>query len=342
MSGTSLDGLDLVLVDFKKVDEQWRFIVLKADTISYPEELLDKLRFAIDGGKQQIGALDFTLGEFIGHAIKQFLSDTQSVHFVASHGHTIFHQPENGLTLQIGSGEQITKVCGLPVINNFRSLDVSLGGQGAPLVPIGDRDLFSQYAYCLNLGGIANISYQDEGKRVAFDICPFNMALNELANQKGLDFDDRGRLAQQGTVNQALLQTLNEVPYLSANPPKSLGLEDYRKFWAPIMASSKLPLEDKMSTFSEHAAIQVAKSIGATVGEKMLVTGGGAFHDHFISRLKVFSPAIICIPETEIINFKEAIIFAYLGLLRHLELPNALCSVTGANRDSSGGDLHGF
>lgn len=342
MSGTSLDGLDLVLVDFKKVDNQWRFVVDKADTIPYPEELLTKLRFAIDGEKQQVEALDFTLGRFIGHAIKQFISDTQGVNFVASHGHTIFHQPKNGLTLQIGSGEQIMKICGLPVINNFRSLDVSLGGQGAPLVPIGDKDLFSQYAYCLNLGGIANISYQSEGERVAFDICPFNIALNELANQTGLDFDDRGQLARQGTVNQALLQTLNEVSYLSYTPPKSLGLEDYRKFWSPIMASSKLSMEDRMCTFSEHAAVQVAKSTKGTASEKMLVTGGGAFHDHFISRLKALSPATVCIPETEIVNFKEAIVFAYLGLLRHLELPNALCSVTGANRDSSGGDLHGF
>lgn len=342
MSGTSLDGLDLVLVDFKKVDEQWRFIVEKADTISYPMELLTKLRFAIDGEKQQVEALDFSLGEFIGQAIKQFIGDTQSVDFVASHGHTIFHQPENGLTLQIGSGEQIMSVCGLPVINNFRALDVSLGGQGAPLVPVGDRDLFSQYAYCLNLGGIANISYQNKTGRTAFDICPFNMALNELANQKGLDFDDRGRLAQQGTLNQALLQTLNEIPYLSSAPPKSLGLEDYRKFWLPIITKSELSVEDKMCTFSEHAAMHIAKCMESTVGEKVLVTGGGAFHDHFIGRLKALSPVEVCIPEAEITNFKEAIVFAYLGLLRHLELPNALCTVTGASRDSSGGDLHGF
>lgn len=342
MSGTSLDGLDLVLVNFQKIDEQWQFSVEKADTITYPKELVDKLKMAIDQEKEEVQALDLILGKFIGQGIKEFLGDNKSVDFVASHGHTIFHQPEKGVTVQIGNGEQITKNCGVPVINNFRSLDVSLGGQGAPLVPIGDRDLFPEFTYCLNLGGIANISYQSDGNRVAFDICPFNMALNELANEKGLDFDDRGQLAGQGIVNQDLLFALNEIPYLSQASPKSLGLEDYRKFWLPIITSSYLSVEDRMCTFSEHAAIQVAKSMRSTASEKVLITGGGTFHDYFISRIQALSMATICIPDTEIINFKEAVVFAYLGLLRHLEQPNSLCSVTGASRNSSGGDLYGF
>ena len=342
MSGTSLDGLDLVLVNFTKVEKKWHFNVEKAETITYPKELLEQLKFAIDQEKEEIKALDFRLGEFIGLAVNEFLGTNQAVDFVASHGHTIFHQPEKGITMQIGNGQQITKTCGLPVINNFRTLDVSLGGQGAPLVPIGDRDLFSNYTYCLNLGGIANVSFQSEGNRVAFDICPFNMALNELANEKGLSFDDRGQIASKGVVNQDLLQALNQIPYLSQAPPKSLGLEDYRKFWLPLIASSSISVEDRMCTFTEHAAIQVAKSMMGTAGEKVLITGGGTYHDHFISRIQALCKSTICIPDTEIINFKEAVVFAYLGLLRHLGEPNCLCSVTGASRNSSGGEIYGF
>jgi len=341
MSGTSLDGLDLVLVDFQKRGHKWEFSVNKAETVAYSENLAQNLKSAVDFSQSQIQALDITLGQFIGTTIKAFIGNSQ-VDFIASHGHTIFHQPENGYTLQIGNGEKISGLSALPVINNFRAKDVSLGGQGAPLVPIGDRDLFSDYSYCLNLGGIANVSFERDKTRVAFDICPFNMGLNELANQRGLAYDNNGVMASQGTVDHQLLEALSKIPYLSSAAPKSLGLEDYQKYWQPLITSSTLSLEDKMSTFSEHLAIEVGKQLTGTKEDKTLVTGGGTYHDYFISRLKLHTDTTIDIPDRQIIEFKEALIFAYLGLLRHLGEPNCLSSVTGASEDNSGGDLYNF
>ncbi|MBO3699843.1 anhydro-N-acetylmuramic acid kinase [Roseivirga sp. E12] len=340
MSGTSLDGLDLVLVTFKKVGKGWQFVIDKSETVAYPQTLQSSLRAAVDLTKVEIQKLDTLLGKFIGQAVKTFLNNDANIHFIASHGHTIFHQPEEGITLQIGSGAHIAESSGFPVINNFRAKDVSLGGQGAPLVPIGDRDLFSEYSYCLNLGGIANVSYDFNGLRLAYDICPFNMALNVLANEIGLDFDDRGILASQGKVDNTLLEALSDIPYLSAAAPKSLGIEDYRKFWQPIVSSSKVSIEDKMCTFTEHVAMEIGKALKGSQSDKTLITGGGAFHDYFIHRLKSHTSTTISIPDQQTINFKEALVFAYLGLLRHLDQPNCLSSVTGASTDSSGGDLH--
>ncbi len=342
MSGTSLDGLDLALIHFNKVDNRWRFTIEKAETIEYPDSMVTALKSAVDLENKEIKALDLSLGEFIGKAINDFLDDAGPINFIASHGHTIFHQPTRGITLQIGNGEIISQISGLPVINNFRSKDVSLGGQGAPLVPIGDRDLFFSFDYCLNLGGIANISFEEHGERLAFDICPFNLALNELAQQKGLAYDDKGEMASTGVVDLSLLKALNQISYLSMNAPKSLGLEDYRKLWLPLIASSNISIEDKMASFVEHAAIQIAKCMKGGKDKKALITGGGAFHDYFISRIKDLASTTICIPDHQTVNFKEALVFAYLGLLRFQEQPNCLSSVTGAPYDSSGGDLYNF
>lgn len=341
MSGTSLDGLDIILASFQKTGQKWDFRIEKAETVTYPEDMSRDLRNAVDSNNKQLHDLDISLGRFIGNTVKHFL-DKDQVDFIASHGHTIFHQPEKGITLQIGSGEDIAESSGLPVINNFRVKDVSLGGQGAPLVPVGDRDLFSDYAYCLNLGGIANVSFERENTRLAFDICPFNMALNELANQNGLDYDDKGLMARKGKVDNQLLDALNKIPYLSDKAPKSLGLEDYRKYWQPLISSSSLYIEDKMCTFTEHAAMAIGKQLVGANDHKTLITGGGTFHDYFISRLKSYTATAIVIPNKQLIEFKEALVFAYLGLLRHSDRPNCLASVTGASQDSSGGDLHNF
>lgn len=342
MSGTSLDGLDLVLASFVFVDGKWEFSIEKANTITYPKVLIESLGSAIHAQQKDIDELDIDLGKFIGEAINDFLGQSAEADFIASHGHTIFHQPEKGLTLQIGNGEQISSITSLPVINNFRALDVSLGGQGAPLVPIGDRDLFSEYEYCLNLGGIANVSHDKDGQRVAYDICPFNMGLNELANELGLAFDDRGQLASKGTVDQNLLQDLNQISYLSLNAPKSLGMEDYQRFWQPLLKNSSISVEDRMSTLSEHVALQIASGISGNTDERVLITGGGAFHDHCINRIRSLTSVEVVIPDEHTINYKEALVFAYLGLLRLLDQPNCLASVTGASRDNSGGNLYNF
>lgn len=344
MSGTSLDGLDLALVKFSWTGGKWCFEVLKAETVSYDDELSKSLREAIDYSAEKLELLDRQLGHFIGEKVTSFCKDQPFVaDFVASHGHTIFHQPEKGVTLQIGDAQSIKEVCGLPVINNFRQQDVNLGGQGAPLVPIGDRDLFSEYDICINLGGIANLSFQAHDARRAFDVCPFNMALNEIARSMGLHFDDGGRQASRGKVDTGLLEQLNAVPYLHSNGPKSLGFEDYRKFWQRILNDSDASATDKLRTFVEHAAIQIARAIDqASKNTRVLITGGGTFNAFFLSRLKQLSNADLVVPDEIIINYKEALVFAYLGLLRFHDLPNCLASVTGARADSSGGDKYGF
>jgi len=345
MSGTSLDGLDLVAIRFEKHSARWSYAVKLAETVNYPSKIYNHFKMAVGYSKKEIESLDHLLGEFIGDAILKFCGFlNEPVDFVASHGHTIFHEPDNGYTLQIGSGKVISETCGLPVINNFRAKDVSLGGQGAPLVPIGDRDLFAEYPFCLNLGGIANMTLVPEGADViAYDICPFNMALNHLAGKLGLDFDDGGNLARQGKVDNGLLLALNDISYLDKAAPKSLGLEDYIALWLPLLEDSNISTQDCMCTFVEHAAIQIAHALeGARENEKVLVTGGGAFHNYFITRLRHLSKATVCIPDDELINFKDALVFAYLGLLRFLEEPNCLASVTGASQDNIGGDLHSF
>lgn len=344
MSGTSLDGLDLVATQFDFEQGSWRFEVLLADTFPYPAILVEQLRDAVDGTSEQIAGLDNVLGRFIGRTVKDFSQGVdKQIDFVASHGHTILHQPERGYTLQIGNGQLISDGCGLPVINNFRENDVKLGGQGAPLVPIGDRDLFSEFEYCINLGGIANISFSKGNEMLAFDICPFNMALNDLSNELGLAFDNEGQLASEGKVNMELLKALNNISYLKRKHPKSLGLEDYRALWLPLILFSNASIKDKMCTYTEHAAMQIARLLELDgPSKKVLVTGGGTFHKYFLSRLRQMTKSNISVPEDSIINFKEALVFAYLGLLRYLGKPNCLKSVTGAEKDNSGGDIYNF
>lgn len=339
MSGTSLDGLDVALVRFDWEDS-WRFNLEKAVVVKYPNALQKALTSAIDQGSSSLKKLDSELGDFIGEAISaSFHQGDSSIDFIASHGHTVFHQPDKGLTLQIGDGTRINSRAGLPVVNNFRAKDVSLGGQGAPLVPIGDRDLFGTYDYCLNLGGIANISYQSAGERLAADICPMNMALNALSEKLGEPFDDEGKLAAGGNIDSILLEELNAIDFLMKRGPKSLGYEDYRALWLPILDNSEISVTDKLTTFCEHVAIQVSNNLKKG---KILCTGGGAYNQYFVSRLKEISGLEVVIPSPEIIEFKEAIVFAYLGLLRVLGQPNCLASVTGAEKDNLGGDLYGF
>ena len=344
MSGTSLDGLDLTAVKFYHTAGKLSFEILKADTIAYTDALRSELEQVINWEKEAIKDLDRRFGLFIGKYVASFCQNVLGkVDFVASHGHTVFHQPDEGITLQIGDGQSISKACGLPVINNFRQLDVSLGGQGAPLVPVGDRDLFGEYDFCLNLGGIANLSFEHNGARIAYDICPFNMALNELALLSGQPFDEGGRLASEGRVDLTLLEQLNAIPYLEEAGPKSLGFEDYRKYWQPILHSSKISTTDKLRSFVEHAATRIANIFDQGSNEaSVFITGGGAFNTYFLSRLAQLSSARLVMPEAQIVNYKEALVFAYLGLLRHQGLPNCLASVTGARADSSGGDAYGF
>ncbi len=343
MSGTSLDGLDLAWVRFENRDNRWSYTFRKTATYPHKPELVDLLQKSTSLNGYEIEKLDAEFGAFIGHSILDFLLDKNSeIDFIASHGHTLLHQPSKGITLQIGNGKQIHDITGLPVLFNFRQQDVSLGGQGAPLVPIGDRDLFATYDYCLNLGGIANISYQANGERIAYDICPVNMALNDLAQEAGLAYDDLGKIARSGQINQSLLLALNHIPYLQKKHPKSLGYEDYQAYWQSLLRNANISLPDRMHTMVIAISEAIQKQVRNRKEVEILVTGGGAYNHFLMECIRCKHEAIWYMPNDETVAFKEALIFAYMGLLRFLGKENTLCSVTGAKKNTSSGQMEGF
>ena len=350
MSGTSLDGLDIAYCEFTYTHKKWHFELKSAQTISYDRSMKKMLQSLDSRTGLDLALTDIKFGEFIGEQVKQFiLSKDIEADFIASHGHTIFHQPVVGLTKQIGNGASIASICNLPVINDFRIADVALGGQGAPLVPIGDRHLFNDYQFCLNLGGIANISYESENGRTALDIAPCNMVLNALANQLDLDYDKDGEIAYSGKLNKELLEELNNLDYYSTPPPKSLGKEWVDQKIMPIIDDFDGRLKNKICTFCHHVGIQIRKTIkNAQAGDisknsrnQMLITGGGAFNKFLIEQINYYNPTLnITIPSVNLIEFKEAIIFGFLGVLRWRNEVNCLKTVTGAKRDNCGGVLH--
>lgn len=339
MSGTSLDGIDLALCD---IDEQG-YGVVAAETTPYPDEWRQRLSTLEHATAYEYALANVELGHYMGKAIASFFKrNSLKADAVASHGHTIFHQPHLGLTTQIGDGDAIAAETGLPVVSNFRTLDVALGGQGAPLVPIGDELLFGQYDACLNLGGIANISYRDGGRRIAYDICPCNMALNALAGRLGLDYDPDGSNARGGHLCDALLFRLNALPYYGQQPPKSLGKEWYVGEFRPIIEASDMPVADLLCTVTHHIAGQIARVLQRQGIGTLLVTGGGAFNSYLIDCLREMAPQTqITVPDAMTVNYKEAVIFALLGYLRLTGKVNTLASVTGAKCDSVGGNISG-
>ncbi len=344
MSGTSLDGVDLAFVEFKEGNGQINFSLQACETISYNNEWKKSLKESISLNAESFCKLNVDYGHFLGKLIIDFIKKNNlSVDLIASHGHTIFHQPQNKFTVQIGDGASIHAETKLPVINDFRSLDVALGGQGAPLVPVGDQLLFSEYKYCLNLGGIANISYQDKNQiRKAFDICPVNMILNYLSEETGMPYDKDGLRAEKGNLSDTLFNQLNQLEYYKLSAPKSLGYEWFLQTFLPLVKSSSLSTEDKLNTACHHIAFQIAKTIvGDDKNSKMLVTGGGAKNKFLLSLLKKYCATEAIIPEGKIIDYKEALIFALLGYLRVQNNTNVLSSVTGASANSISGALHG-
>jgi anhydro-N-acetylmuramic acid kinase len=341
MSGTSLDGLDIALVHFIPGKNSLQWNLLEAATMEYPATLRNTLARAIGRDRGQLIALDADLGAFFGRQVHAFLEQHRvSVDFIASHGHTIRHRPEQGITLQIGNPEILAELTGVPVISDFRSEDVRKGGQGAPLVPVGDRDLFIEFDSCLNLGGIANISFREGEQMRAYDIVPCNLVLNHLAEKEGEAYDRDGRTAARGSVHTTLLRTLDNLPYYGMSAPKSLGREWVEERVFPLIETFEIPLEDKMRTAVEHICHQIRAVQGHhPPGSEMLVTGGGALNRFLMNRLKSTVDTDIVIPSRAIVQFKEAIVFAYLGLLRMLNRINVLASVTGARGDSCSGTI---
>ncbi|MES2566480.1 MAG: anhydro-N-acetylmuramic acid kinase [Bacteroidota bacterium] len=337
MSGTSMDGLDLALCDFSMKNNIVTFFVIATETIPYEQVWKDRLQNAFEATAEQYFKLHSLYGEFIAQVVNDFLNKQNlSADYISSHGHTVFHRPTLGFTTQIGCGATIAAQTGISTICDFRSLDVALKGQGAPLVPIGDRDLFHQYESCLNLGGIANISFTKNNITYAFDICIANMALNYLMELTGKHFDEGGNVAASGQCNDLLLQHLLKLN----TQQQSLGREWFEQNFLPILKKSSLSIPDQLASCVEYTAQKISKIFKDNDLKSVLITGGGAYNTYLISRIKHHFNGDIEIPSDEIIQFKEAIIFAYLGYLRVNESINTLSSVTKAGSDSIGGCVY--
>lgn len=337
MSGTSLDGLDICYSKFIKTKNNWDFQILTSETIPYSSEWEHALKNAIQLTSEELLKLDVDYGFYLGEKTSEFISKHKIINLdlIASHGHTIFHQPKNKFTLQIGDGRAIKSKTNKTVIYDFRSQDVILGGNGAPLVPIGDELLFSNFDACLNLGGFSNISLKRNKIRIAFDICPVNILLNSFAEKLGKKFDYNGEIARTGTIDHQLLENLNELEFYKQTAPKSLGIEWINNQITPLIQNQKA--EDLLATFTEHAAIQITYIFDFYNIQNVLITGGGAYNCYLIEKIKTRTKTEINIPNKEIIEYKEALIFAFMGVLRSLNLDNVLSSATGSQNDHCSG-----
>jgi anhydro-N-acetylmuramic acid kinase len=339
MSGTSLDGLDIVAVKFEKINNRWFFDVVAAQTISYDEQWIEKLRNGYHAHGRELIHLNSLFGSYLGAQVNEFCKAHQvKPDAVSSHGHTIYHAPDKGYTYQIGSGAHIAAITNLQVVCDFRTQDVALGGQGAPLVPMGDALLFSHIDACLNLGGFANISFDVNGIRKAFDISPCNLPINIMSNYFGKSYDQEGKIASSGVVDEELVQKLNELSYYQNKPPKSLGKEWLDDVFMPLVIQAPLSERDKIATITAHIATQIASHLNPF--SQTLVTGGGVYNTHLLKTIKKLTKSILVVPTDDIIQFKEAIIFAFLGLLRLRGEKNIFSSVTGSSFDHSSGVVY--
>lgn len=345
MSGTSLDGIDIAFVHIQRNEQGlWSFNLANAETVEYSDEIKENLRISTDISAPALFKLDKMLGQMMGKAINKFIEKNKilkdHIQIIASHGHTVFHQPDNGFTVQIGCGSTMALETGITVVNDFRTKDVILGGQGAPLVPIGDFELFKGQADAfLNIGGISNISFRKDGQITAFDCSPGNLPLNKLAQNKGLNYDKNGDLARSGEINFFLLDLLNNLPFYQQPGPKSLGTEWLEQYFYPMIKFDR-DIENNLRTVIEHEAYQIGQVLSRNEIESVMITGGGAFNQFLVERIQHYYKGKLVLPAKEVIEFKEAIIFAFLGALYLEELPNCLSEVTGASRNVCGGVLH--
>ncbi len=344
MSGTSLDGVDLCLCNFSNIDGKWSFRIIESHTYPYPKELEDKLVFNSNLTAVELLNLDHELGLHLGELVLKFLTefriDKDEVNLISSHGHTLYHRPAEGVTLQIGNGPDLFAKTGIPVVCDFRKQDVAFGGQGAPLVPVGDKHLFADYDACMNLGGFANISFESNGERLAFDIAPVNFVMNRLAQKLGSAYDNNGAFARKGTLNSDLLKDLNELKYYTRPIPKSLGAEWVWEVFNPVLWQYSESPENLLRTIAEHVSIQISKTLNSQRLKQCLVTGGGAYNSFLMELIEEKTDCQIILPEREIIENKEALIFAFMGVLRMRGENNVLKSVTGASQNHSSGIIY--
>jgi anhydro-N-acetylmuramic acid kinase len=349
MSGSSLDGLDIVYAQLEEVRGKWAYEILQAECLPYSTEWQRDLKGATAKGVPDFLRLHTAYGRHIGTCVQDFIDRHElvhKVHFVVSHGHTVFHEPASRTTCQIGDGAAIAAVTGLPVICDLRALDIALDGQGAPIVPVGDQLLFGDYDLLLNIGGIANMTTRDAaGNYTACDITVANQALNYLAAKAGKLFDENGDLAAAGQLIEEALRELSAHDYYTITGPKALSNEAAMQLVADFLDEEQWPLADRLHTVCALIVAQtdhlVKQTLGdATAGKKMLVTGGGALNTFLVSRLQQQLATLgidVVVPDTNVVLYKEALVMALLGILRWREEPNVMAGVTGARKDSVGG-----
>lgn len=350
MSGSSLDGLDIVYAELDDSGGKWNYEIKAASCIAYTSEWQTKLQTAVSLTAYEYILLHTAYGRWLGEQVNAFIAANHLHHrvqIIASHGHTVFHAPHLHTTAQLGDGASIAAVTGINTVSDLRSMDVALGGQGAPIVPMGEKLLLKDYTYCLNIGGIANISCKNSNDYIAFDICPANRILNLLSCKEGKPFDEGGSIAKSGSVNTALLTQLNNLDYYKQPYPKSLDNDFGTGIVFPLIESFNLATADSLRTYAEHIVQQLVYSINSVQqvvlsqqSSQLLVTGGGALNTFLVERLtdalKPFSIEVI-VPNNDLINYKEALIMALLGVLRWREEDTVMSSVTGALRNSIGG-----
>jgi len=347
MSGSSLDGLDICYVRFQRQGANFNYEILHADCIAYSDDFKQQLRNAPALTAIQFAQLHSSVGKYFGQLTATFIqqhSITQ-LDFICSHGQTIFHQPNLGFTTQIGCGAHIAAQTGSKVICDLRTSDVAYGGQGAPIVPVAEHFLFPDHKIFLNIGGIANIAFHSSESRsvVAFDVCAANTILNYLANQKNLSYDKNGEIARNGTVIASLLDELNHIVFCQQPAPKSLGSEHIYADWIPLLDRYDHCIEDKLATAVEHIAMQVGNQMTSEITNmtsEMLITGGGALNTFLVERIQQHTSLKVVVPDLLTVQYKEALAMAFIGLLRMVEIPNCLSSVSGASKDVIGGAVY--
>ena len=342
MSGTSLDGLDIVYCQLL-LDNKWSYNIIKSKTYQYPKKWKKKLINAHLLKARDFIFLDHEFGKYVGEIINQFIKFNnivkEEIDLISSHGHTIFHEPQNGFTFQLGNGVQIYASTNIKTISDFRTLNVAFGGQGAPLVPIGDQLLFNQYKACLNLGGIANISFKNGKKVIAGDINFANMTSNYLSNKLGFSYDKDGHLAAQGNYNENLMSELKKLEFYKKEFPKSLGIEDFNRWYKPIFDKSNCSIYDQLFTIGIHLSETIKTSLKFDEKDKILITGGGSYNKFWIKKLKELKVNVV-VPNSILIEFKEALIFALLGVLKMRNEENSLSSVTGSSKNLKTGTIY--
>jgi anhydro-N-acetylmuramic acid kinase len=339
MSGTSIDGVDLVYVNFF-FNKYWSFKILKFKTYEYDKDWQNILKNLIDKDQNSIKLIDKNYTKLLSKYILRFIEEfsIKKIDFVSSHGHTALHDPSNSITYQIGNLKELTNYTGLKVICDFRVEDIKLGGQGAPLVPVGEKYIFPEYDTLINIGGFANITIKSNNNLIAYDICPVNIVFNHLSNLINLKYDDKGKISSSGKINLELFNHLQSIDYYKQVSPKSLGVEWVKEVIIPIINNFlEIPVEDLLNTFSKHFAVQIANNIKSS--NKTLITGGGAYNDYLIQNIIDLTESEIIIPSSEIIEYKEALIFGFLGVLKDLNINNCYSSVTGAIKDHCSGNI---